>query len=187
VHRTVVSTEDSSVAEIALKCGAEVPFIRPMEFAMDNTQDYPVLRHCLDYYESKGEIYDAYVLLRPTSPLRKPGLIEAGLDLFMEFPEASSVRAVIRASQHPYRGWQPQGKFISAYITDEQVHEPYNIPRQQLPIAYFQTGDIEIVRRQTIIDGSASGDHVIPLVIEDYIDIDEEKDILLAERTLKDL
>ena len=57
------------------------------------------------------------------------------------------------------------------------VKEPYNIPRQQLPKMFFQTGDIEIVKRKTIMDGSISGTRVIPLIVKSFYDIDTIDDI----------
>ena len=57
------------------------------------------------------------------------------------------------------------------------VKEPYNIPRQQLPKIFFQTGDIEIVKRKTIMNGSISGTRVIPLIVKSFYDIDTINDI----------
>ena len=67
------------------------------------------------------------------------------------------------------------------------VYEPYNLPRQELPSMYFQSGDIEVVRRDTIIGGSMSGNSVFPLVIEqnEMLDIDDFSDLNFAENNLK--
>ena len=43
ISRVIVSTDDQEIAEIALACGAEVPFLRPRELAEDETPDLPVL------------------------------------------------------------------------------------------------------------------------------------------------
>ena len=58
VDKVIVSTDSEEFAEIAKSYGADIPFIRPAELAMDNTRDYPFMRHALDYFESIGEIYD---------------------------------------------------------------------------------------------------------------------------------
>ena len=57
------------------------------------------------------------------------------------------------------------------------IKEPYNIPRQQLPKMFFQTGDIEIVKRKTIMNGSISGSKIIPLIVKSFYDIDTIDDI----------
>ena len=183
VDKVVVSTDSDKFAEVAKGCGADVPFIRPAELAQDNTRDYPVMKHALDYFESIGEVYDVYILLRPTSPLRPQGLIEKAIDLIRKNPVASSVRTVAKIKEHPYRAWDiKKDGSMSGFAAD--VDEPYNIPRQELPEVYFQTGDLEAVTRETLLNGSVSGDNVFPLVIdyEDIVDIDSESDFKRAEQ-----
>jgi len=183
VNKTIVSTDSVEISNIAKKCGAEVPFIRPDEFAQDNTRDYPVIRHALDFFESDGVVFDLYILLRPTSPMRPPALIEKAIEIMSNNPTATAVRSVAKIKEHPYRAWniEPNGK-IKGFV--DNVLEPYNIPRQELPDVYFQTGDIEAIRRETIISGSVSGECVHPLVInhQDMIDIDTLADFNRAER-----
>ena len=184
VTSTVVSTDMEEIANIAKNSGASVPFLRPDEFARDDTRDYPVIRHALDFFESQGKIFDFYILLRPTSPLRPPGLIEKAFEIFKNNIKASSVRSMARIKEHPYRAWkQDNDGSVSGFIETEL--EPYNIPRQQLPELFFQTGDIEVIRRETIISGSISGDSVYPLIIkhEDMIDIDSKSDFDKAEKS----
>ncbi len=45
VTRVIVSTEDEEIAEAARRAGAEVPFLRPMELALDHVLDWPVFEH----------------------------------------------------------------------------------------------------------------------------------------------
>jgi N-acylneuraminate cytidylyltransferase len=186
VSKVVVSTDSEEFAQIARKCGAEVPFIRPYEFAQDNTRDYPVMRHAFDYFESIGEIYDIYILLRPTSPLRPKGLIEKSIEIISKNPTATSVRTVAKIKEHPYRAWiiNNDGS-MSGFVSN--IEESYNIPRQELPEVLFQTGDIESIKRETILKGSVSGDKVFPLIIDyiDMVDIDELNDLSNAEKRIK--
>jgi hypothetical protein len=67
----IVSTDDPEIAEVAKKFGAEVPFMRPDEFAQDQTLDLPVFEHALNWL-IEHETYrpDVVVQLRPTSPIR---------------------------------------------------------------------------------------------------------------------
>ena len=186
VNKVVVSTDSLEFAEIAKKSGAEVPFIRPAELAEDNTRDYPFMRHALDFFESKGEIYDIYIMLRPTSPLRPAGLIEKSINILKENPSATSVRAVAEASEHPYSVLKAnEDGSMSSMIFN--IEEPYNFPRQELPKAYFMTGDIEAARRETLLSGSISGKKMYPVIInpEEKVDIDHIEDFKIAEKRLK--
>ena len=185
VEKTVVSTDSEEISKIAEECGANIPFLRPSEYAQDDTRDYPFMRHALDYFESIGESYDVYILLRPTSPIRPEGLIEKALDILENNPKATSVRSMASIKEHPFRAWSKQKDgSISGFV--EGVEESYNIPRQELPEVLFQTGDIEAVRKETILKGSISGSKVYPLVIshDQMVDIDHITDFEKAQEKL---
>src|SRR5512136_2838806 len=71
VTRTIVSTDDEEIASVAREWGAETPFLRPAEFAQDQTTDLPVFEHALTWLtENENYHPDAVVQLRPTSPIR---------------------------------------------------------------------------------------------------------------------
>ena len=185
VDATIVSTDSEEIAKIAINFNAEVPFIRPINLAEDDVQDYPVIRHALDTIENIiASHLEVIILLRPTSPLRIPGLIEKGLDLLKADNRGTSVRSVTVSKEHPFRQWCLKDKYIIGY--ENKDYEPYNLPRQKLPKVFFQTGDIEIIPRKTIIEGSVSGSKVIPLIInhDEMLDIDHPSDIINAEKKI---
>ena len=89
----------------------------------------------------------------------------------------TSVRSVVPVKQHSYRQWFLDGeKMVSA---QGNIFESYNLPRQQLPISYFQSGDIEFIRRSTLNNKSVSGDYILPLILknEELFDIDTYEDL----------
>src|SRR5574338_574057 len=47
VTRVIVTTDDEEIAAVARQYGAEVPFLRPPEFAQDQTLDLPVFQHLI--------------------------------------------------------------------------------------------------------------------------------------------
>ena len=125
-------------------------------------------------------------MIRPTSPLRPSGLIERAAKILSQNPDCSSVRTVAPVKEHPYRVWRLSGTGTLLPAING-VDEPYNLPRQVLPQYFFQTGDIEVVRRETLLLGSVSGDNVHPLVIdhEEMVDIDSFDDLLCSVRKTK--
>jgi CMP-N,N'-diacetyllegionaminic acid synthase len=189
VNRTIVSTDDEEIAEIAQDLGADVPFMRPQSLGGDLVEDYPVILHALNAMEEiYKETIDIIILLRPTSPLRPPSLIESGIDLLNNDPASTSVRAVSQSTEHPYRQWSLQGGYITGFSNSlSSKLEPFNRPRQELPEVFFQTGDIEIIRRKTLKNGTISGDRILPLTIDSdqVYDIDNQEDFDLAERNLE--
>lgn len=76
IDRCIVSTDDEEVADIARQCGGDVPFMRPAEFARDDSSSIDVLRHAV----GKVPGYDIIVLLQPTSPERTSADIDAALE-----------------------------------------------------------------------------------------------------------
>ena len=84
VTRTVVSTEDIRIKEVALSCGAEV-LDRPVELAQDETKTAPVLLQVVDELEKK-ESYkpDIVVLLQATCPMRDSKELDEAFDIFFE-------------------------------------------------------------------------------------------------------
>ena len=177
IDQIIVSTDSIKYANIAKKYKANVPFLRSKKLSGDKVQDYPVVRDCLamseKYYKN---IFDYIILLRPTSPLREKKLIEKGLQKLHKNKIGTSIRSVIKTRHHPYRHWRINKKGELKSIINN-LKEPYNIPRQQLPKMFFQSGDIEIIKRATIMKGSISGSHVIPLEVKSYKDIDVIEDL----------
>ena len=187
VTRVIVSTDDAQIAEVARQYGAEVPFLRPPELAQDETTDLPVFEHALRWLaEHEGFLPDIVVQLRPTSPVRPRGLVDEAVRLLLAHPEADSVRGVVPAGQNPYKMWRidPQSGWLRPLLTLEGVAEPYNAPRQSLPPVFWQTGHIDAIRTQTILEKhSMSGQSILPVKIDPRytVDIDTLSDWQRAE------
>ena len=182
VGRVVVSTDDGEIAEVAREFGAEVPFLRPAALAADNTTDLPVFQHALTWLaEHDGYRPEVVVQLRPTSPIRPPGLVDAAVRKLLAHDEADSVRGVVPAGQNPHKMWRLPGGERSPMknlLRVDGIEEPYNAPRQSLPPVYWQTGHIDAIRTVTILNGSMSGKNIYPLVIDPRytVDIDNLQD-----------
>ncbi len=176
VGRVIVSTDDEQIASIAREFGADAPFLRPADIAADDTTDLPVFRHALEWlHKNDGYRPDVVVQLRPTSPIRPPGLVDSAIALLLQHPDADSVRGVVPAAQNPHKMWRLNGtaRPMTPLLEVPGMREPYNAPRQSLPQIYWQTGHVDAIRTQTIISkASMSGDTVYPLVIGSQYTID---------------
>ena len=73
VDRIVLSTDSERIAAEGRRLGIEVPFVRPLELARDDTPMLPVVEHAVDVLEQRGWIPEVVVLLQPTSPAPSPG------------------------------------------------------------------------------------------------------------------
>lgn len=190
VDRVICSTDSEKIAEIAVRYGAEIPFLRPASLAQDNTPDFPVFRHLLKYLRQKEGYYpDIIIHLRPTSPVRYTRDINKAITVFERTPAADSLRTVCLAPITPFKMWEIKRSFLIPLLKIKGIAEPYNMPRQKLPQIYWQTGYVDIIRTSTLDAGSMTGAKILPFVINnDYIiDIDSELQFKRAAELLNKL
>lgn len=184
--RVVVSTDSYEIAEIAKRYGAEVPFLRPAEMATDTSRDIEFCHHILQNIDG-ADRYGYIVILRPTSPIRPHGFVNKGVLKLADTPDADSLRAVTEAPATPYKMWHQRGERLAPVLSDPDIPEVYNAPRQELPQVYWQTGHLDVIRRETIEKGSITGGYVLPQYIDPKycVDIDTPDDFERAERVYK--
>lgn len=185
VTRLIVSTDDHEIAEIGRSYGAEIPFLRPSELAQDHSCDLSLFQHALHWLEEYEDYKpDMVVQLRPTSPLRPVDLIDQAIDKLSHYPEADCVRSVTIPNQNPYKMWRDSKDGLIQPLLTCEFGEPYNMPRQRLPKAYWQTGHVDVIRSKTIYSkNSMTGDRILPQLVDRLYctDIDSQDDWLYAE------
>ena len=76
IDRVLVSTDSEKYAEIVVSLGAEAPFLRPAELAVDTSSTEDVMMHCDQFLQNDGYDYSRMVLLQCTSPIRHKTLID---------------------------------------------------------------------------------------------------------------
>jgi N-acylneuraminate cytidylyltransferase len=189
ITRVLVSTDDQQIAEIARHYGAEAPFLRPAACSQDHTPDLPVYQHALAWLaQNEGYQPEIVVQLRPTSPLRRVRHIDEAVYRLLERPEADSVRTVCIPFQNPFKMWRIGADGFMQPLLTTQFKEPYNMPRQELPEVFWQTGYVDAAWAETILKkDSMTGSAILPLIIDpsEWIDIDSPDDWRRAERLLE--
>ena len=189
VQRTIVSTDDQEIAAIAREFGAEVPFIRPVALAADDTPDFPVFDHAVRWLEAEEKYKpDLVVQLRPTSPLRPKGLIDEAVEIILAHPDIDCVRGVVASEENPFKMWLTEEDGEMKPLMKGWFEEPYNMPRQQLPETYWQTGHIDVINIKTIkVKRSLTGERIRPVFIDRTfcIDIDNMDHFQAAEKMLR--
>ncbi len=179
ISRTVVSTEDQEIADVAKKYGAEVPFLRPGELAEDTASDFSVIEHALLWFDAHNWKPDYIVFLRPTSIFRTADEIDKAIKRIFE-SDFDSIRAISKAVYPPY--WM---KRIAEDRLVNFIETGYELTRRQdLPKVYQGNGTIEVIKRETILDKkSIYGDKVGFIKMGDIaaVDIDTELDFKIAE------
>lgn len=197
--KIIVSTDSEVYKKIAIKYGAEVPFLRPEKISQDLSTDKELLLHATKWLKD-NENYesDFIVQLRPTYPTRDIEILNECIKIFIEKRnQFDSLRTVIKFNKSPYKMYRIEKtnegednlKPLFSYLNlgSSIIAEPYNRCRQELPDTYLHNGYIDILNSSLLNNYSISGDKIIPYVMSanECYDIDTEKDFKIVEKKIK--
>lgn len=176
LDRVVVSTEDPEVARVAREHGADVPFLRPLSLAQDDSSIVDVLRHAV---RESGAEATLVVLLQPTSPLRTAAHIDAAVALVAD-ARADSSETVALDGRHPFHRYYLEGGRLRLW----EAAAPEASRRQDHPPVYRPTGGVYAVRAGVLAErGSLRGDEHRAVVVDEAsaVDVDTAWDFELAQ------
>lgn len=180
----IVSTDSEEIADIAVKSGANVPFIRPQDISGDLVSSDAVIKHALEYMKSKGNSYDVVCKLQPTSPLRNANHIIEAFDLFQN-KKADFVVSFCECEHSPlWSGVLGKDNSIDKFMDNIDK----GACRQELPTYYRLNGAIYLAKTTSFFEnGSFIGKNGFAYIMtqEDSIDIDSELDFKMAELLMK--
>jgi N-acylneuraminate cytidylyltransferase len=186
----VVSTDAEETAEIARHYGAEVPFLRPARMAGDLSPDIEWVEHALVELGRHGRRWDAFSLLRPTSPFRTRETIRRAWASFLSQPGADSLRAVEKCAQHPGKMWIVRGNRMLPLLPFGPAEQPWHSSQYQaLPVVYVQNASLEIAWTRNVFDGrTIAGEALVPFLTEGHegFDINDPIDWVVADHLLKE-
>lgn len=182
----MVSTDSEKYAEIAKKCGADVPFMRSTITSGDEAGSWDVVREILNTYMKKGIIYDYVALLQPTSPLRSAVDIRMAVKML----DADSVNNVVSVTEteHPVQWCFTLPADLEML---EYAKSPYNNMRRQDLIKHYQeNGAIYLVNANKIIndDYNLYEDKCFAYIMprERSIDIDTKLDLIVLKAIIEE-
>ncbi len=184
-ERVVVSTDSEEVAAVARWYGADVPFLRPAEFATAISPDIEWLRFTLERIE---ESFDLFAIVRATNPFRGPDAVRRGLDQLRATSEADSLRAVELVKQHPGKMWllAEDRRTMRPLLDQSHLEVAWHAGQYQaLPPVYTQNSALEIAWTRVVSEtGTREGRVVTPFFTEGFegFNVDDEEDWALAER-----
>lgn len=177
VSRVIVTTESEKIKEMALRYGAEVPFLRPVELTEDAVTSQQVLVHALDELKRREGYEPEYVLLLyPTSPLLSRERIEQAIALAIE----KNADSVISGHYDKGHYWvQDDGAWKRLYPV-ELVNSQYQKP------LFVENGAIYMTRA-SIVPKKVVADRAQVLLMEpdENVDVDYPEDFAKVEEILK--
>jgi N-acylneuraminate cytidylyltransferase/CMP-N,N'-diacetyllegionaminic acid synthase len=147
IDRVILSTEDNEIATVAKNCGAEVPFMRSIDFASDTSMVMDSYLEVVDWISKhNSKPIEAFVALLPTVPLRTSKDIDEAIKIFND-KNANSVISVVEA---------PVPLHWNRRITKEGILENYSSEfnaiknRQELEKTYVPNGAIYVFRTEVL-------------------------------------
>ena len=186
ISKIVVSTDCDGIARIAKENGAEVPFIRPSDLAKDNSPEWSVWKHALEYLSKNKQMeIDGLVVIPPTAPLRNVDDINNCLDEF-EKGKVDIVITVSEAQRNPYFNMIVNNK--DGYSSLVIQPESRITRRQDAPVVFDMTTVAYVVRPQFLNESNSIFSGRVRSVCipqERAIDIDTLLDFKVAESLIK--
>ncbi len=175
----MVSTDSEKYAEIARQYGANVPFLRSRVTSSDTASSWDLVEEVLNGYRERGQEFDTFSLLQPTSPLRTAEDIIGAYQLYRQKANFAVV-SVCEAEHSPlWCGHLPEdGEFIG-FVNQENMKQ-----RQAGEKFYRLNGAIYIVNISKFEKNQflyQKGSFAYIMSQRASVDIDTEIDFRLAE------
>jgi N-acylneuraminate cytidylyltransferase len=181
--QVIVSTDDPEIAEIAKKCGAKVPFIRPAALSNDHCATIPVIQHAISWYEQQQLSLEAVCCIYAAAPFIQALDLKSSYEVLIEqecdfsFPMTSFSFPIQR------------GLWKTADNRIEMIQPEHNATRSQdLPEAYHDAGQFYWGTRDAwLAEKKIFGSASVPIILSRHRvqDIDTPEDWLRAELMFK--
>ena len=176
----VVSTDDDEIAQIATSSGALV-VLRPAHLATDTSQTELTIAHVLDEI-TDADSYSHLVLLQPTAPIRRVGLVDQAIEKMLS-DGSDSLVGVVESSPFIWKG-----STTNATPQYDVAQRPMRQSFAASDMSYRETGNIYITTVSAFrnsdcrVSGKTS---LFVLNTNEGLDIDTEFDVELADTLLR--
>ena len=179
ISRVIVSTDSEEIAEIAGRYGAEVPFLRPAEYATDAAGYIGFVEHAIGYLcETEKNVAEYLVHLRPTTPLREAGMIDRAIEACMAHGECSSLRSAHKAPESPFKWFLKDDRGYYKSIREGMDNDTANTGRENFPDVYIPDGYVDVLRSSYVITrGRLHGENMIAFESPACTEIDTPEDL----------
>lgn len=181
--RLIVSTDDPEIAEVGRREGADVPFLRPAEFAGDVAPAIGVIHHALDTLGlALSDASSSVAYLQPTSPFRTAVQLREAVELFEE-QQPDTLVSVQRVPHNMVPGAQ-MVPVVESYPLWLASPAGQVLRRQEKAVTYVRNGPAILIAsaRDVLEHGRLYGERVLGYEMDrlSSLDIDDPLDLDMA-------
>ena len=179
IDRVIVSTDSEEIAKIAGYFGAEVPFLRPSEYAKDTSGDIEFVEHAINFmYEQEGVIPEYLVHLRPTTPVRDIKIVDRAILECVSSANCHSLRSAHKAPESPYKWFLKTSEGYFKSIQENIDNDTANGARQGFSDVYIPDGYVDVLKSSFVIqNGRLHGSKMTGFESPYCVEIDTPEDL----------
>lgn len=185
VDEIFVSTDSLEIADVAETFGVKVPELRPVELAVDSAPSSAFIIYTIEKFSKEGILFDYFILLEPTSPLRDVEDVDKSIEMLIDDPENDSIVGVCKAEDvHP--------AFMVKVGNDKRLM-PYEdkmktLRRQELPDVFFFEGSVYVSKCDVFLEKKVFyHDKTLPYIVPKWksFEVDDIIDFTIIEAMAK--
>ncbi len=185
ISKIIVSTDSKQIKKTSLKYNISVPFLRPKNISKDDSTDYSLIKHSIDFFKKESLFFHYVILLQPTSPLRT----HKDIDNFINFAIKNKIKTLVTfskvKSEHPnFLFYYKKNRLIRYLKSNRKV----DTIRQKVKDLYFPEGSIFFSKVSTYLKYKTFyNKETKPYFLPKWksLEIDDIEDFNLVEQLLK--
>ena len=184
VDEIILSTDNKKIADIGVKYGAKVYFLRPKTLAKDNSPEWLSWKHAVNFLEKKLKKFPKKIIVLPvTSPCRKVSDINKCIKLYDDTKIDISM-VVTKSNHHPsFNLVKKKGNIIKLINSDRKITRRQEFKNTfKLTTVAIVTNSNIIMKKDGIFDAKVGA---IEIPNSRAIDIDSMDDFSYCEFLFK--
>jgi len=184
----IVSTDDQTIADIAVKYNVKAPFLRPADLASDTASKWPVFIHAVEWYENNMNTKVDYIVdMDVTVPLKTSIDIDGAIKMAFDNNDADVVITGYEPERNPYFNMMELDDNGFAEIV-KKTSTPI-VRRQDAPKVYSLSPAAYVIKKTALYNyshWSRAKCKIYPMPRERAIDIDTPIDFRIVEMLMNE-
>ena len=180
---TFVSTDSVKILKYAKKNGIKFDYLRPKNISKSNSNISDAILDALKWFYKRNIIFDYFLLLQPTSPIRSFDEIKKIINLSKE-KKISSIVSATKMTEHPYECLELNQNGKWKYLV-KNINKKIFLRQKYKNNFYFIDGSVYFVNVDFFLKNkiliSENNTKIFKSKIKKQVDINTYDDLKIAE------